>query len=72
MNRYTVLVQADKLKKVIPIPPEFEHKEVEVIIALPSKKNVNISMYNKIFNMTKEEIDRDILSMKDDWNIHEK
>jgi len=72
MNRYTVLVQADKLKKVIPIPAEFEHKELEVIIKLSEKKNTDINLYNGIFHMTKEEIDRDISSIRDAWNINEK
>lgn len=38
MNRYTVIVQADKLKQVVPIPDEFEHKELEIIITLSEKK----------------------------------
>ena len=72
MNRYTMIVQADVLKKVIPIPSEFEHMELEVIIGLPERKKVDIRSYNSIFQMTKEEVDCDLKSMRDDWNIHER
>ena len=67
MTRYTVLVKADKLKKVITIPPEFEHKEVEVVISLPRKKKFNPSKYHGIFNIPKETVDNDLKRIRVEW-----
>ena len=67
MNQYTVLVQADKLKQVIPLPSEFENHELEVIIKLSSKKVFNPGNYTSIFNVTKDEIERDLLQMRKEW-----
>ena len=70
MNRYTVLVQADKLKQVIPIPVEFENQELEIIITLPKKKEFNPDKYSTIFNISKDEIDRDIEHIRNEWNFN--
>jgi hypothetical protein len=67
MNRYTILVKADKLKQVIPIPPEFENRELEVIIKLPEKKKFNASKFKSIFNIPKDEIDHDLELMRSEW-----
>jgi hypothetical protein len=70
MNRYTVLVQADKLKQVIPIPSEFENHELEVVIKHSQKKVFNPGSYNSIFNISREEIDRDLNIMRKEWNFN--
>lgn len=69
MNRYTVLVQADKLKQVIPIPSEFENHELEVVIKLSQKKVFNPGSYNSIFNISREEVDRDLNKMRKEWDL---
>ncbi|HQF10608.1 MAG TPA: hypothetical protein PKX62_21090 [Spirochaetota bacterium] len=70
MNRYTVRVNADRLKEVIPLPPEFAHREVDVLITLPGKKSFDPRAYRGIFRETKETIDRDIASMRKEWDRH--
>ncbi len=70
MDRYTVLVQADKLKQVIPIPAEFENHELEVVIKLSRKKEFNPGNYNSIFNISREEIDRDLENMRKEWDVN--
>ena len=50
MHKYTVLVHADKLKSIIPIPAEFENREVELIISLPRKNKFNPRKYRGIFS----------------------
>ncbi len=70
MNRYTILVQAEKLKKIIPIPPEFENRELEVVIKLPDKKQFNPEKYKSIFNIPKDTIDRDIELLRNEWCLN--
>ena len=70
MNKYKVRVQADKLKEILPIPREFEHKEVEVMISLPRKKSFNPREYRGIFNHSKESIDKHVQQMRDEWDRH--
>jgi len=71
INKYTVLVQADKLKGIIPIPSQFEHKEVEVVISLPGKKHFDPKKYRGLGNAEKEKIDQDIIDIRAGWSSHE-
>ena len=68
MNKYKILVPADKLKSVIPIPEEFKHKEVEVSISLPERKKFDPRKYRGIANYTKDEIDNEIAQMRKEWD----
>ncbi len=72
MNRYRVLVQADRLKKIIPIPREFEHQEVEVTITLPRRNKFNPREFKSIFHATKDEIDSDLKGLREEWDRHGK
>jgi hypothetical protein len=72
MNRYRVLVQADRLKTIIPIPREFEHKEVEVTITLPRKSTFNPREFKSIFHVSKENIDSDLKGLRQEWDRHGK
>ncbi len=67
MNKYKILIQADKLKQIVPIPHEFEHKELEVIISLPQRKKIDPRKYSDIFHISKDEIDRDLMIIRDEW-----
>jgi hypothetical protein len=70
MTNYKVVIQADLLKEIIPIPSEFEHKEVEVNISLHQKKKFNPREYRGIGNETKEKIDLKIASLRNEWNSY--
>lgn len=72
MNRYSIIVKADKLKGIIPIPSEFEHKEVEVVISLPRKKKFDPRRFRGVWSETKAEIDREIKAMRGDWDRNDK
>ncbi len=67
MNKYTVLVPADKLKTIIPIPPEFEHQQVEVAISLPRRKEFNPRKYRGAARGSRELVDGEINMIKRDW-----
>ena len=60
MNKYTIVVPADKLQGVIPVPREFKHKEVEVSITLSRRKKFDPRKYRGACKATKDEIDREI------------
>ena len=68
MNKYTVLVDADKLKTVIPIPHEFEHQKVEVVVSLPVKRKLNPRKYRGLAGNTRESIDQSIRHIREEWN----
>ena len=71
MNKYTILVQADKLKSIIPIPSEFEHKEVEIMISLPKKEKFNPQKFRGVCNESKESIDKKLKHMRMGWDRSE-
>ncbi|OHD63709.1 MAG: hypothetical protein A2176_05650 [Spirochaetes bacterium RBG_13_51_14] len=70
MNKYTVVVPADRLQGVIPIPSEFQHKEVEVSISLSRRKKFDPRKYRGTGKATKEEIDRELGRMRGEWDLH--
>ncbi len=67
MNKYIVVVPAEKLKGIIPIPAEFQHKDVEVSISLSRRKKFDPRKYRGAGKSTKEEIDREIGRMRGEW-----
>ena len=68
MTKYTVIVKSDKLKDVIPIPSEFEHKDVEVSISLARKKKFDPKKYRGIGKASKESIDSYLKSVRSEWD----
>ena len=67
MNKYTIVVPADKLQGVIPVPQEFQHKEVEVSISLSRRKKFDPRKYRGVGKATRDEIDRDLKRMRGEW-----
>jgi hypothetical protein len=45
MNKNIAVVPAEKLKGIISIPAEFQHKDVEVRISLSQKKRLDPRRY---------------------------
>ncbi|HNW27309.1 MAG TPA: hypothetical protein PKN50_02430 [Spirochaetota bacterium] len=72
MNKYTVVVPADKLQGVIPIPSEFQHKDVEVSISLSQREKFDPRKYRGAGKATREEIDRELERMRGEWGRHGK
>ncbi len=70
MSKYTIVVPADKLQSVIPIPTEFQHKEVEVSISLSRRKKFDPRKYRGLGTDTKEIIDRELVRMRGEWDRH--
>lgn len=70
MNKYTVVVPADKLQGIIPIPSEFQHKEVELSISLPLRKKFDPRKYRGAGNTAKDQIDRELDQIKGEWGLH--
>jgi len=70
MNKYTVVVPADKLQGIIPIPSEFQHKDVEVSISLSQRKKYDPRKYRGAGKATKEEIDGELKRMRGEWITH--
>jgi hypothetical protein len=70
MNKYVVVVPAEKLKGIIPIPQEFHNKEVELSISLSRKKKFDPRKYRSAGKSSKEEIDRELGRMRGEWGGH--
>jgi hypothetical protein len=68
MNKYTIVVPADKLQGVIPLPREFQHKEVEVSVSLSRRKKFDPRKYRGLGKATKDEIDRELMRMRGEWD----
>ncbi len=73
MQFVRTVVESSRLENVIAIPEEFRNQKVEVLILpLPEKKKKKKKEFNPddfegILNIGAEEIEKEIKSMRDEW-----
>ncbi len=70
MNKFTIVVSADKLRGVIPVPREFQHRDVEVSISISRRKKFDPRKYRGAGKAAKDEIDRDLKRIRGEWERH--